>query len=318
MKFAKRILGFLVVTLPIGAMLYFAVNSQDIFDWWKLRDYTPSAEIEQLSNSSGMNDYGQKLFYLHDPALLQKSEFRGSCTVGEETIVLGCYISNDRIYIYDVRDDRLDGVEQVTAAHEMLHAAYDRLSPKEKERIDALLNEAYDRLDDLRIQENIASYRQRDPSVVTNELHSILGTEVRELPRDLEEYYSLYFTDRSTVVALAERYVGEFEVREKQIQNFDSQLSQLNGQITRGDIELQQEANALQDELRLVEQLGPSDASYARAVTLYNEKVRSYNARISEVSALVDQYNAIVEERNKIAVEERQLVEAIDTRGVEL
>jgi hypothetical protein len=36
------------------------------------------------------------------------------------------------------------------------------------------------------------------------------------------------------------------------------------------------------------------------------------------VSALVDQYNAIVEERNKIAVEERQLVEAIDTRGVEL
>ena len=54
--------------------------------------------------------------------------------------MLGCYHSNqDGIFLYNVQDARLAGVQQVTAAHEMLHAAYDRLSTKDKNYVDGLL-----------------------------------------------------------------------------------------------------------------------------------------------------------------------------------
>ena len=131
---------------------YGATRARDILDWWRLRDYAPTQEISLLAESSGMNDRGKKYFYVHDPALLDKAAFTSSCTVGEETIVLGCYITNQRIYLYNVDDERLAGVEEVTAAHEMLHAAYDRLSPAEKERTNALLEEAYSRVTDERLR----------------------------------------------------------------------------------------------------------------------------------------------------------------------
>ena len=38
-----------------------------------------------------------------------------------KTAVLGCY-ANREISIFNVTDQRLDGIREVTAAHEMLHA----------------------------------------------------------------------------------------------------------------------------------------------------------------------------------------------------
>ena len=35
-------------------------------------------------------------------------------------------------YIYNVNDERLNGLKEVTAAHEMLHAAYERLPESDK------------------------------------------------------------------------------------------------------------------------------------------------------------------------------------------
>ena len=66
--------------------------------------------------------------------------------------MLGCYILNKGIYVYDITDDRLAGVRQVTTAHEMLHAAYDRLSVKERAQVDAMTAAAYEKLDNIRIK----------------------------------------------------------------------------------------------------------------------------------------------------------------------
>src|SRR5690606_25698564 len=119
-----------------------------------------------------------RLFYVHNPELLNKVDFQGKCLHTEETIVLGCYITNSKIYVFDVSDERLHGVEEVTAAHEMLHAAYDRLNAKEKTRIDGMLSEVFNQSTDERLKATVESYRKRDPSVVPNELHSIIGTEI--------------------------------------------------------------------------------------------------------------------------------------------
>jgi len=314
----KKIAVIFITTLSIVGAVFSVNNAQNIIDWWRLRDYTPSARIEAVADRTNMSDEGRKLFYLHDPTLLNKDSFQTSCTVGESTIVLGCYISNQKIYLFDVTEQRLDGLVEVTAAHEMLHAGYDRLSLKEKDRIDKLLTEAYERIDNERLRGVVENYRKRDPGVVNNELHSILGTEYRNLSRDLEEYYSRYFKDRLTVVSLSESYAEEFEKREAQIESYDKQLTELNGEITRIQAELTIQNIELQNDKNKIDSLSSEPEAYNNAVSKYNRKVANYNSGVNKVKALIEDYNVVVVERNKIAVEERELVEAIDTRQSEL
>jgi len=314
MKF-RRVLGVVVfLSLLVGGFV--AVNhAQEIIDWWKLRDYTPSADIEALAQQSGMNDEGRKLFYVNDPIILQKPNFSNKCTVGEETIVLGCYVSGvQRIYLFDVQDDRLNGVEEVTAAHEMLHSAYDRLSISEKNKIDSQLTTAFSKIDDPRIIDTVESYKTKDDSIINNELHSILGTEVEKLPASLENYYAQYFYDRKAVVKLANQYSGEFTKREKTIAAYDKQLNELKGDITRQEASISLQAKALNQERILIEGLSNNPSSYNAAVGSYNVKVNTYNNGINTLKTLIAKYNKVVEDRNAIALEERELVNAIDTR----
>ncbi|HMT18872.1 MAG TPA: hypothetical protein PKD20_00085 [Candidatus Saccharibacteria bacterium] len=318
MQYVRRLLPFLFTVCLFAVGFYAVSNTHDIIDWWRLRDYTPSDTVTRLAQQSGMNDAGTKLFYVHDPELLTKETFRDKCTVGEETIVLGCYITNQRIYLYNVEDDRLNGIEEVTAAHEMLHAAYDRLSPKEKSDLQVMIEDAYSRVTDTRLRENVRSYEARDPSVVINELHSILGTEVRDLPKDLEKYYSKYFSDRMKVVTYAESYASSFSELEEKIKAYDAQLSELNGEITRRQAELQELGASIEADRNRISSLKGDVSAYNQAVISFNMRVSNYNTAADEVKRIIEQYNAIIVERNAIAVEERDLVNSIDTRESEL
>jgi len=317
MKLSKAIgLLFSLVVLVGSASLY--IFRQDVLDYIALRDYEPSPAIVRLATAASLSDNGRRLFYIHDPALLDKTSFQGVCGNDEETIVLGCYITNDRIYVFDVQDDRLQGVEEVTAAHEMLHVAFDRLSGDEKDRIVTLLEETFDGIEDERLIRTLESYRQRDPSIVPNELHSILATEWRELPQELEEYYNQYFLDRLSVVAKAEAYESEFSNREDQIEAFDAQLNELSTSISQKRIDIDQLSSALSSESNQLDQKRSNPQEYNAAVPAYNSKVRGFNLELESLRALILQFNSLVAERNEIATQERELVEAIDTRASEL
>ncbi len=128
--------------LRIIAVLGVALaNRQGIYDWLRLRGYDPPSAVVKLADQDGMKDYTRHLFYLNRPQLLSDvSSFRQACTQSENTIVLGCYHpGEDGIYIYDVQDPKLSGVEQVTAAHEVLHAVYERLSDSDRQSLDRQL-----------------------------------------------------------------------------------------------------------------------------------------------------------------------------------
>jgi DNA repair exonuclease SbcCD ATPase subunit len=257
-----------------------------------------------------MTDLARKLFYVYDPQIVaSKDSFRDSCKQSEQTIVLGCYVSNDKIYIYDVNDDRLAGVQEVTAAHEMLHAAYDRLSNKEKERLNALLDAAYSNVSNERIRKNVEQYRQRDPTVVANELHSILGSEAPNLDSELEKYYSQYFSDRSKVVALSQQYEAEFTAHEEQIAVYDTQLQTLKETIDA------QESRLTQLEQQLTSKRSALDRSSQASVDAYNSLVSSYNSIVDSLRLKIEEYNTLVAIRNKEAETWQSLVDAIDTRA---
>lgn len=315
--FRRLFLFLFVIGLTAGA--FFGVkNSQNIIDWWRLRDYAPTPIVQSLADNAGFSDLGRKLFYVHDPQLLKKDTFVERCTVGSETIVLGCYISHQSINLFDIDDERLAGGEEVTAAHEMLHAAYDRLSPQEQDSLDALLVETFNELHDKRIEEVVRTYERRDKTVVANELHSILGTDVRNLPGLLEEHYKKYFSDRSKVVALAEKYNDEFARREEEITSYDEQLAAIQGEIVRVESDIRLQSDVLTRQRSELEGLKDNPEAYNASVVSYNALVRSYNGDLEVLKGKVDTYNKLVEERNAIAIEERELVNAIDTRAEQL
>jgi hypothetical protein len=318
MKLFARIFGISLTLSVFGSAIWLVLNLQPALDWWRLRSYDPPQAIVQLATDSSMSTEGTRLFFIHEPELLTKQNFSGKCNITEETIVLGCYLSRQKIYILDVEDQRLEGVKQVTAAHEMLHAAYDRLSGAERTRIDELLMAHYESMVDERLISTINSYRARDPSIVPNELHSILGTEVRDLPSSLEDYYSRYFEDRFIVVSYAEAYEAEFRKLKDQIAMYDERLASLTAIINEKETQISQLGVALQQELLQLDRLRIDTEAYNSAVPIFNEKVNTYNSIIASLEISVNTYNDIVQARNAIATEEKVLIEAIDTRAMEL
>jgi len=312
-RFIVNILLAVLVVAP-GVVIW---QRQAISDWYTLRTYTPPAEVTALADKTTMTDKARKIFYITKPQLQSdKTTFRQSCTSAEKTIVLGCYKTAEGIFVYAVNDLRLNGVQEVTAAHEMLHAAYERLSSQEQSRINGLVSQQYAKITDERLRKNVESYRERDPSVVSNELHSILGTEVDKLSPELETYYSQYFTKRQSVVALSQQYEAEFSSREDQVAVYDTQLKTLKKDIDTLNQTLDTQDKQISSQKATMDGYKASNsfAQYNALVPSFNSLVKSFNANVASLKAKINQYNALVNERNAVVSEEQDLLQAIDTR----
>ncbi len=120
----------LVFVAALAAILY---NKQGLQDYYNLHNYQPPARMSEIATQDTFTDYGRKVFYVNYPSLSDKAVFAQPCpsSTREQTIILGCYHGPQAgIFLLNVTDPRLNGVQQVTAAHEMLHAAYDRLGER--------------------------------------------------------------------------------------------------------------------------------------------------------------------------------------------
>ncbi len=307
--------GVLVTAVAAGLFFY-----RDAFvDWYKLRGYTPSSEVAALASDTTLQDKWRRLFYVNRPVIAEPNVFNAHCRENEFTIVLGCYLSGQNgIYLLNVTDERLSGVKQVTAAHEFLHAAYERLSSRERDRIDTLLTQTYVNLQNTRVRETIELYRKQDASIVTNELHSILATEVRELPAELEEYYARYFSDRLRIVAYSEQYEQAFVERHNAAREYAEQLASLKVQIDTLGAQLkttEAELTAQKNEMDRLRSSGQTE-QYNAMVPGYNAKANQYNRDYDRLSEMIIEYNDIVQKHNSIVAEEAELIDAIDSRDV--
>ncbi len=312
-KKIKRSLKLVFYLLVIGLLSLAFWNRQNLLDWYALRNYQPTADIVRLADDSFMSEYGRRLFYINDPKLQTKKDFYKSCE-NSEIVVLGCYKPLQGIYVLKVTEEQLAGIEEVTAAHEMLHAAYDRLSYNEKQRINQLLNDTYSNLSKDSIKEKISLY-QENGADINNELHSILGTEVADLPAELEVYYQQYFNNRSGVVALSDQFQNVFTSRRLKVEELDKQLASIEHQVkTNNQKLLDLEAAINQEALRLEELLSQNKIEqYNAAVTEYNNSLVPYRQLQSETRNLIAQYKQILAERNRIALEVQELNKPLDS-----
>lgn len=310
-KFIKLSLSLFLLSLPVVGWM----QRWNLYDYWRLRGYQPPSAIAQLASDTTMKDNTRRTFYAYHPELNDKEVFHLNCKTTERTIVLGCYVTGRGIYLFNVTDERLNGVLQVTAAHETLHAAYDRLSSADKKRIKILIDDAYAKLNDERIKSTIEDYRKNGADI-TNELHSILATEVRDLSPELEEYYKRYFDNRLKIVSYSDNYEQAFSERKNKIASYDQRLAELKQQIENEEAALSRSEKSLEAERARLDALLAARRydEYNAGVGNFNAQVSAYNRQVGRIRNLIDQFNRLVAERNALATEENELVKAIDSR----
>jgi len=317
-RYLLRQLPLLIIVILLGLGLY---KHDAIADWAKLRNYQPPTDISHLASEDTMTPSALHIFYINHPLLItSNATFTQDCSQVEQTIVLGCYLSGESgIYLRQVTDSRLSGVEEVTAAHEMLHGAYERLSSSDKNYINGLLTDYYQHdLHDQRIIDTMNDYKKTEPNDVVDEMHSVFGTEIANLPQPLENYYQRYFTNRSAVTAFADSYEAEFTTRLNQIKDYESQLASLKQQIDSEEQSLDAQHAQIQADRASLDSLRGSRGSgqvdqYNARVASFNQEVEAYNSGVNRLKTDIDSYNALVDAHNQLAQQVRGLYSSLGT-----
>lgn len=264
-RVVPAVISIILVAALAGAGAWAALNPQRIADQLTVWDFEPSAAVQAHVERLGLTEHGEFLYYASRPIVSATEEFATECPISPDEAdygILGCYYPSTKlIYLFDVTDDRLDGTEEVTAAHELLHAAWDRLDADERATLEALLEAEFERLgDDAELVKRMGFYARTEPGQRANELHSIIGTEYTGLSAELEAHYALYFTDRTIVTSLYERANAAF-------------------------VELKERGEALVaalDELRTA--LETDYASYTAGYATLNADVASFNRMIENTT----------------------------------
>jgi chromosome segregation ATPase len=164
-------------------------------------------------------------------------------------------------------------------------------------------------------------YEEHEPGERTNELHSILGTEVYPLGDDLERHYQEYFEDRSVVVSFHMGYQAVFS-------RLEAQATQLKGEIDMLAKSLNVDIanyNSSMEQLNLLtrrhnDQLTRINRTDRASVSSYNtesDRLRREQRSLADTKKEIDQryaaYNDKIEAYNRIAVRSETLTNSIDS-----
>ena len=269
-------------------------------------------DVAAIAQTTGMSRAGELIYRASTPAVEDDDDFNQHCAI-EGGAVLGCYYQGD-IYVYAVTDERLAGTIEVTAAHEMLHAAYERLTDDERERIDALVEQAIALIPaDDPVYADLALYPEDQ---LDDEWHSRLGTEFGDLSPELEAHYALYFDDRSKVVDLNVKANAAFNelqaqidalvteidaldpVLDARIAAYEAAVADLNGDVDSFNARAENGSFATQEQFdrernALVARGNALDAEYAAI----DQQIVYYNGLVAQLTALdadyADLYSAL-------------------------
>lgn len=311
------IAGVVSVLLLIGVgWVYF--NRQYVADTISYWTYQPSTAVAAIDERVDFTDKGTFYFYVTHPEIADASSFNQDCPRQEaNNPILGCY-AMDRVYIYDITNQALDGIEEVTAAHEMLHAVWSRMDNQQKNDLTALLMDDYKTIDSVDLRERIAYYERHEPGELANELHSILATEVASLTPALEEYYQQYFEDRQKVVALHEQYDRLFQDLKNQANQLYEELDALSRQITADSEAYNNAVNELEADIVSFNQQAAaggftSQAAFQAARSSLIARSNALDAQRAAINQAIDTYNQKYQEYQQIGQEIEALNKSIDS-----
>lgn len=313
------------ISLLLGCLLVLLPGCSVIEDQLNLVPKAPSAEVKRLAQSTTMTPLAQRLFYRQQPTLEPPNQFWEQCKVPHGNIVLGCYIEEkkgafrkrSKIVIQNVIDPKFSGTMEVTAAHEMLHAAYARLEKQQREDIFQQLHAARQQVENPRLLNLLKNYETQGKDRYGHELYAHLGTELADLGNPaLEAHYRNYFRDRQQVVTFAAESVRVVAKFEKQADELEVKIGQLEQQLIKSHQGLQKlESRINKFSAQLLEQQqklqrtqaavgsAPSQAKanhlkakVKREQSAYNRQVKNYNHQVKQQKKSIARFNQLVKD----------------------
>ncbi len=221
-----KIIGVAAGIIVLGVLIYVAthLDYSAISDQISSIGYEPSQEILKTMSELKLTDEGERILRATRPEYQPADTFNNSCPNSEQgTAILGCYKDN-RIFVFDVADDELDGVRQSTLAHELLHAFWARLSTSEKEELQADLDAVASA--DATVSEHMELYT--DTVSRYDELHSTIGTSVKPsaMTDKLRKHYERIFKDISIPSDYYAKYSEIFERDQKRLEEIKKEIDQ--------------------------------------------------------------------------------------------
>jgi hypothetical protein len=313
------LIGLVVLFVSAVLALILVLNRQGIVDQLAVWQYHPTQEIAAFADRTAMSDHGEFLFYASQPSLEGTQVFNEKCArIEQSSAILGCYDGRN-IFIYDVKNAKLDGIREVTAAHEMLHAAYLRMGDAERAKVDNLVEAEYAKLSgNQEFAERMAFYARTEPGERDNELHSIIGTEVASINPELEAHYKVYFTDRAKVVALHTQYASIFYQLQSRGKELSAELEKLADTIEAASSAYNQATVQLNNDIQSFNNRANNGAFSSQAQ--FNSERAALVARVANLDAQRAainsdraRYNDLREELVAIASESEALNRSIDS-----
>ena len=264
--------GAMVLTVGLVAVLAWGiVNREWIVDYIQGVSYQPTAEMSTIRDKLKLTDRGKFLFNATRPQLDEKETFNNVCRAATDTevAVLGCYAGGN-IYIYNIVSSELAGIRELTTAHELLHAVWARMSDEERTTLVEPLTKTFEANQDL-LGRELDTY---DTGEKQEELYVRAGTEVADLPAELEKHYATVFTDQDLIVQFYNSYIKVFREIEAEMNNLKAEMDTIGAEI-----------NTLKAEF----ELAPTWALYYRINALVDE----YNARVEKYNADIERYESL-------------------------
>ncbi|HRV76219.1 MAG: hypothetical protein H6799_00505 [Candidatus Nomurabacteria bacterium] len=314
---SKKLLGLILVTLLFILGIVAWNNKWEIHDRWVSQSYKSTQDSAEVLNNLQLTSKGDLVYRASLTEVDDKDNFREKCPVQayEQASVLGCY-GNRKIYVLKVDEPKLNGVEEVTAAHELLHAKFERMDPSEKLKVGRLVKSLRSRTEDKETRDLVRNYESKlgPGEELNNEMFAIFGTQLKDVGSELEDIYSEYFKDRSAIVDYYLAYSSEFKRINSVIKEYDKKLSDLRDQKNNLEVEINLLSLQLDREKDSIDYLQNSDSQeeYQSAVEEYNSKVKIFNSKVEEIKSIIGEYNSIVEKRNTEALAAKGLADKLN------
>ncbi|MBR5389463.1 hypothetical protein IK146_02805 [Candidatus Saccharibacteria bacterium] len=313
----KHYLLAIASVIFIVAAVFFLINHTAIVDTFKGIGYNPTPDMLTVKQSLQLTDEGTRIFNATRPLLASSDDFNSSCESHDEAVsVLGCY-TGDRIYIYNVDDASLPGIRESTAAHELLHAIWNRLTGLEKSELVPVLEQVYSQQSG-NLHETIESYPEDER---IGELYVRIATQITSLPDALETHYAKYFSDQDKVASFYNSYIKPFNELNNQITQLKAELDALNAEITEKTAYLDGRVSVFDSAVaefnRCANIAGCFSSEYAfntRRAELVREQ-QSINAENAALNEIIDAYNQKAEVYNSSIIRSTELQNIINSNS---
>ena len=311
----RKIIRLIIWTVFLALLAAAILNFQTLRDLYYSLTFSPSAEMSAIGDKLELTDRGHRIFYASSPVLSDANEFNEKCNTTEGAVsTLGCYTAQ-KIYIYNINSKELEGVKESTAAHELLHAVWARLSTAERQNLIPTLESVYEK-SNAEFKKSLETYAE---TAKTEEIYVRAATQIKTLPETLESHYAEVFKNQDKIVDFYNSYITPFNSLEAEIDNLSKELDQLNSEIEAGRADYSSRASSFTAAVNEFNSCASTSGCFtsnsafqARRFELISEQ-SALNDFYTELNAKIDTYNQKVKLYNSKVLRGRELNSIINS-----